>query len=425
MIGNRHILRIIEEKSAVPSMQEDAMDNPPPEEAIKFATFGRRRVAPRVCIADGKRHIRKFLGEALEELGFITCECTQIGELSAVLDGQAPDLVIVGLSTGGIEAAGMLEALAARSFDGKVLLLGPRDSLMLAAVQELGEHRGIAMLPTLATPFDSRSLGNSVAPLLPTGAPPSPVIEAAEALSEGWVELWYQPKFDTRTLELCGAEALIRVRHPTWGVIPAAYFLPDKDDPYLSILSELVIGRVVEDWRSFIQHRAIEISITLPMTFIQDPKSLATLRRQMPDHPAFEGLIIEIDAADVISNLDLAKAAARQLRFSNIAISIDDLGSEWRSLVGLRDFPFVEIKVDRQFIAGCAEDRSKQMVCRQILDLADGFGARTVAEGVETRADFFTVRDMGFDLVQCALFAKPMTAQKFALTALRHSVAMP
>ena len=245
------------------------MENPPHEEAIKFATFGRRKVAPRVCIADGKRHIRKFLGEALEELGFITCECTQVGELSAVLDGQAPDLVIVGLSTGGTEAAGMLEALAARSFDGKVLLLGPRDSLMLAAVQELGEQRGIAMLPTLATPFDSRSLGNSVAPLLPTEALPSPVIEAAEALSRGWVELWYQPKFDTHTLALRGAEALIRVRHPAWGIIAPAYFLSDKDDPFLSALSEFVIGRAVEDWRNFVQHRAIEISINLPMIFFK------------------------------------------------------------------------------------------------------------------------------------------------------------
>ena len=401
------------------------MKNPLTKEAIKLTTFGRRKVAPRVCIADGKRHIRKFLGQALEELGFITCECTQVGELSAVLDGQAPDLVIVGLSTGGIDPGVILEALATRSFDGKVLLLGPRDLLMLAAVQELGDQRGIAMLPTLATPFDSRSLGNSVAALLPTEAPPSPVIEAAEALRGDWVELWYQPKFDTHTLELCGAEALIRVRHPTWGVIPAAYFLPDKDDPYLSILSEFVIGRAVEDWHNFIQHRAIEISINLPMIFFQDSKSVQTLRRQMPDHPAFEGLIVEISAADIISNLGLTKAAARQLRFSNIAISIDDLGSDWPSLVGLHDFPFVEIKVDRQFIAGCANDRLKQTVCRQILDLADGFGARTVAEGVETRADFFTVREMGFDLVQGFLFAKPMTAQKFALTTLRHPVSMP
>ena len=193
------------------------MGNQQPEEAIKLATFGRRKVAPRVCIADGKPHIRKFLRETLEELGFIACECTQVGELSAALDAQLPDLVIVGLSAGGIEAAAMLEALVARAFDGKVLLLGPRDSLMVAAVQELGEQLGIAMLPTLATPFDSAGLRNSVATLLPMEAPPSPVIDAAEALGAGWLELWYQPKFNTHTLQLCGAEALIRVRHPTWG----------------------------------------------------------------------------------------------------------------------------------------------------------------------------------------------------------------
>jgi EAL domain-containing protein (putative c-di-GMP-specific phosphodiesterase class I)/CheY-like chemotaxis protein len=401
------------------------MENQRPEEAIKLAAFGRRKVAPRVCIADSKPHIRKFLGDALEELGLITCECAQVGELSAVLDAQLPDLVVIGFSAGGIEAAAMLEALVARAFDGKVLLLGPRDSLTVTAVQKLGEQLGIAMLPTLAAPYDSGGLRNSVAAFLPIEAPPSPVIEAAEALNSGWVELWYQPKFNIQTLQLCGAEALIRVRHPTWGIIPPAYFLPDKDDPYLSILSDFVIGQAVDDWRNFIHQRNIEIAINLPITFFQGLESFASLYRQMPDHPAFEGLIIEIDAADVIRNLDLAKIAAKQLRFCNIAISIDDLGPEWPSLVGLHDFPFVEIKVDRQFIAGCADDRLKQTVCRRILDLADGFGSRTVAEGVETRADFFTVREMGFDLVQGFLFAKPMTAQKFALTTLHHPVTMP
>jgi predicted signal transduction protein with EAL and GGDEF domain len=58
----------------------------------------------------------------------------------------------------------------------------------------------------------------------------------------------------------------------------------------------------------------------------------------------------------------------------------------------------------------------KQSTCRRILDLANGYGARTVAEGVETWADFLAVRELGFDLVQGFLFAKPMTAEKFAQT---------
>ncbi|HEU4476659.1 MAG TPA: EAL domain-containing protein, partial [Methyloceanibacter sp.] len=74
------------------------------------------------------------------------------------------------------------------------------------------------------------------------------------------------------------------------------------------------------------------------------------------------------------------------------------------------------LKVDRRFVTGCAKDRLKQSICRRILDLAGSYGARTVAEGVETWADFLTVREMGFDLVQGFLFAKPVSAQKFVQT---------
>jgi EAL domain-containing protein (putative c-di-GMP-specific phosphodiesterase class I) len=210
----------------------------------------------------------------------------------------------------------------------------------VAAVQELGEQLGIAMLPTLATPFGVEGLRNSVVTLRPVEAPRSPPVDVAETLSAGWLELWYQPKFNTHTLLLCGAEALIRLRHPTWGVVPPAYFMPDEGDPHLRVLSDFVIGRAIDDWRHFItQHWGLEIAINLPTTCFQDPESIASLCRQMPDHPAFEGLIIEIDATDVIRNLDLVKAVARQLRFSNIAISIDDLGSDvagWAARLSLR-----------------------------------------------------------------------------------------
>jgi sensor c-di-GMP phosphodiesterase-like protein len=84
--------------------------------------------------------------------------------------------------------------------------------------------------------------------------------------------------------------------------------------------------------------------------------------------------------------------------------------------VGISNFPFVELKVDRKFIFGYADDPLKQSICRRIVELADGYGARTVAEGVQTWSDFLTVRDMGFDLAQGSLFAKPMSAEKFAQT---------
>jgi hypothetical protein len=65
------------------------------EEFRTAVTFGRRKVKPRVCVADTKHHIRTFLREALEELGFIACECAQIGELDGVLTQHLPDLLLL------------------------------------------------------------------------------------------------------------------------------------------------------------------------------------------------------------------------------------------------------------------------------------------------------------------------------------------
>jgi len=261
---------------------------------------------------------------------------------------------------------------------------------------------------------------------LPVESPPSPPVDLAEALTAGWLELWYQPKIDTRTLVLRGAEALIRLRHPTWGIITPAYFIPDDSDPHCSAFSEFVISRAVADWRYFAdQHYGIEIAINMPASFLQNPDLVWSVCKHVPDHGTFEGLIIEINGTGVIGNMEVAKDVAKKLMNHKIAISIDDLGAEWPMLVGLDEFPFAEIKVDRKFVADCANNRLKRTVCRQILDLAECYGVRTVAEGVETREDYVAVHALGFDIVQGFLFGKAITAKKFARTMLRGHVRLP
>ena len=114
----------------------------------------------------------------------------------------------------------------------------------------------------------------------------------------------------------------------------------------------------------------------------------------------------------MIDNLNVVIDVAREVRLRNIAVSIDDVGADWPALMGLETFPFAELKVDRQFVTGCANDRLKQTVCRSIIELARGYGVRVVAEGIETRADFVAANEMGFDLVQGYLFGKPDGAQE-------------
>jgi EAL domain-containing protein (putative c-di-GMP-specific phosphodiesterase class I) len=377
--------------------------------------FGRRRVRPCACVIDRKQHIRTFLCDTLEELGFITCECGQLDELNTALNAHCPDLIVLGVSAGGQECGAILKALAAKQFAGNLLLLGARASRVLESVHQLGEKLGLAMLPALPTPFGSANLRDSVATLLPVEPRLLPSIDVGEAISGGWLELWYQPKIDAHTLAVTGAEALIRMRHPTWGIVTPGYFIPDDRDPRFGALSQFVIDQSVRDWHDFVAYCGpIEIAINLPMVFFQRPDAIRELAEKLPSHPAFEGLIVEINAFEIIRSLPLAKSVARQLRFHNIGISIDDIGMEWPSLTGLSDFPFLELKVDHRFVTGCADNPSMQAVCRGIIDLSKAYGVRAVAEGVETTADLLAVREMGADLVQGFLFAKPMGAKKFS-----------
>ncbi len=402
------------------------MHNQPVEMPPVVAAFGRRRIVPNVCIVDDKQHIRTFLGEAFEELGFLVSTLQGARDLEAPRIPQHADLAVLGLSAGGIEASHVVRTLAKRSFAGQVLIVGPAGSPVVAAVRQLAEELGLTLLPTLATPFSIDTLRKSVAMLLPRDTPPNAPVDVAEALKSGWLELWYQHKVDAHTLVSRGAEALVRMRHPSWGVVPPAYFIPDDGDPHFRQLSEFVIGQALDDWRYFLaQAHPVDLSINLPVSFLQDGRAVDELCRRLPRHPAFGGLTIEINGTEIVRNLDLLVDVAKRVRFHNIAVSVDDIGAEWPSLMGLDDFPFTEIKVDRKFIQGCADDKLKRSVCRRIIDLAAAYGARTVAEGVETRADLITVHDLGFNLAQGFLFGRPAAPRKFARSALARPLAVP
>jgi EAL domain-containing protein (putative c-di-GMP-specific phosphodiesterase class I) len=377
--------------------------------------FGHRKLTPRASVFDSKEHLRSFLADALEDLGFIASECGRADDLAGVLDTHQPDLLVLSVCANGAEVGEMLETLVRKNFGGQVLVIGQPQSVMVRTVRQIGEEYGIAMLPSLPTPFSAGSLRDSVAALLPAEPAPSPAVDVAEALKTDWLELWYQQKIDARTLVPDSAEALVRMRHPAWGVVSPAFFIPDDRDPHFRALSEFVVGRAIEDWRYLLERRGpVDLSINLPASFFGDGQAARHLCRAIPSHPAFGGLLIEIDSRELIDNPDPAIDAARQLSLHNISLALDNVGAEWPSLMELRSFPFVELKVDRQFVNGCADDRLKQIVCRRIVELAKDQGARAIAQGIETRADFLAAQDIGFDQVQGDLFGKPQGTKKFA-----------
>src|SRR5882724_6856429 len=163
-----------------------------------YAAFGRRKVVPRACVADGKKHLREFLSEIIEDIGLVTTECANADELEAAFENHLPDIIVLGVSADGIDAGDVLQLLLRRKFSGKVLTIRTRESILVKAVQQVGQEYGLAMLPPLTTPFAAGTLRERVAMLLPKEPAPSPAVDVPEALHAGWLELWYQQKVDAR-----------------------------------------------------------------------------------------------------------------------------------------------------------------------------------------------------------------------------------
>lgn len=383
--------------------------------------FAHLQMPPRACIIDNKPHIRVFLAEMLSDLGFVTQECN-VPDIAAVVARFEPDLIVIGSLGDGGEVPSALRRLT--TFGGSIMLFGGRSSASLIRSHELGERLGLAMLPPLGTPFRERDISENLSAFLPIAPPPDIGIDVDEALTNGWIELRYLPKIDTRSLTPRGAEALIRVRHPTWGLISPAYFMPAANDPYYHALSHFVIMHAMADWLRFAAGgNRVDISVSLPTPVLEDPEFLDYVFGKLPDSASEAGLLIGVDFTDILAEAAVVQKASARLAFRHIGIAVEAIGTDGAMLVGRRDLPVVEMKVQRKFVAGCGNDRIKQAVCAAIAAAAHENGARSVAEGVATQGDFLTLRDLGFDLVQGPLFAKPMEAHKFGRSVLARRFA--
>jgi EAL domain-containing protein (putative c-di-GMP-specific phosphodiesterase class I) len=379
----------------------------------QIVQFGRRRAPPRVCVLDHKPHVRSFLAGMLEELGFVACECGA-GDLKKVMNEFVPDLVVLGPFNGKYEVGLLLESLRYIGFSGRVMLFGGRNSSALFEAQETAERIGFAVLPPLGTPFRDETLRENVGAFLPIPPSPDVPVDAEEALSKGWLEIWYQPKIDPRSLTTKGAEAIVRVRHPNWGLMSPSYYVPGATDPYFRRLSQFVIMRAMADGTSLAAaNRPIDISVNLPVPALDDLDFVDQVLHAIPEYGGRRNLQIEVHCADIVDDLPRMRRIAAQLAYRNIGICIDNIGSEGATLGSRPDLPVTEMKVAGKYVRGCANDRIKQAVCADIIATARKSGARSVAEGVDSQADYLAARALGFDLLQGALFAKPMVLAKF------------
>ncbi|HET7679853.1 MAG TPA: EAL domain-containing protein [Xanthobacteraceae bacterium] len=255
---------------------------------------------------------------------------------------------------------------------------------------------------------ERRSLFDS---MLPNGRPR---IEIADALRNNWFEIWYQPKIDLKRKCLAGAEALARIRHPSFGVLLPGSFLPYASEEGTMLLAEHALLSTLRTWSTFdAAGFNLHLAINVPVSVLLKLPIPTLVRENRPKADHWPGIILEVTEDQIVRDIKQAHEIATQLRVSGITISIDDFGAGYSSFSSLRDLPFAELKLDSSFVKNCATDATNAAICQTAIDLAHRFGSAAVAEGVEAAIDLQALVVMGCDFGQGVLIAPPMPQERF------------
>ncbi|HEY6254404.1 MAG TPA: EAL domain-containing response regulator [Xanthobacteraceae bacterium] len=403
------------------------MSHSPPPEASRSAAG---RLA---YVLDDQPQACAIACKILDSIGFSARPFAAPLPFFEALKTASPDVIALDLALGQSDAIEIIRYLETFKYKGKVLLISGCDYATLDDIRAIGEQHGLAMVPPVQKPFRAADIQNSLAAAVEpkTAPPPAPSqpldwkeqqrrrIDPAEALRNNWLRLWYQAKIDLKTMTVCGAEALLRAKHPEFGLINPMEFLPARSSTMYQPLTKFVVMQAKADWEIFVgQGQVLKLSINVPLSTLQSPKFVELIRGALPRNPGWPGLIVEVTEGEVLTDLGAVREIATQLKLYKVGISIDDFGSDHSSLARLRDLPCVELKLDRRYVAGCATDSAKQSVCVAAMELAHGFGLTVCAKGVENVEDLRTLMDLGCHTAQGFLFAQPMGSGSFIKTLL-------
>jgi EAL domain-containing protein (putative c-di-GMP-specific phosphodiesterase class I) len=234
------------------------------------------------------------------------------------------------------------------------------------------------------------------------------------ALAAGEFELYYQPKVNLRLGKVVGAEALIRWRHPTKGILAPAEFLPLVENHALSVdIGEWVIDTAmtqIENWHKI--GLSLPISVNISAKQLQQDGFIECLRQLLKAHPTVKRGDLEMEILETSAMRDLAKASQliADSREMGILFSLDDFGTGYSSLTYLKRLPINQLKIDQSFVRDMLNDVDDLAIVEGVLALAAAFSLEVIAEGMETTNHGEMLLQLGCDLAQGYGIARPMPA---------------
>ena len=378
----------------------------------------------RVLIVDDSTLHRLHAEELLRQLGI--SEILHAANGAEALDllhssPYAPDIVLVDLEMPVMDGVELLQQLMQRNLRMEVVIVSSRENALLTTVEMMSQTLGIAILGTLQKPLTRERLASvlghhstGTAYGMKTESYPLDAIAVAVDLDQFICH--YQPKVNVATGVIKGVEALARWQHPRDGLVMPGCFIDaiERHGGIMQRFSLSIIDKALAQLKTW--HAGglmLSVSINLSVQSFADARFVNQIIEKV-DASGIEPryLIIEVTETAIMTDIGASLGTLARLRLKGFGLSIDDYGTGFASMQQLSRIPATELKVDRMFVHGCHQREHLIILLESAIQLARRLNLCVVAEGVELMEDWNRLKELGCELAQGYLIAKPMPGEE-------------
>ena len=380
----------------------------------------------KILILDDDAAVGQTIQWIAEGLGF-DAEFVTTGEsFFAALQRSSPDMITIDLVMPDLDGVEVMRLLAARGSNAKIVISSGIGTRILDAAQRSAVEHGLSIAGVISKPISMEALRSLVGdgnraeeaacaetetmlrePLAVTQD------DLRNALDRRQFVMAYQPKIYLKNGATAGFEALVRWLHPERGLVGPDQFIPMAEQTGLiDALTADVFEQSVTWLSEVFPESDLKLSLNLSAKSLVDihlVDNLSSLCMRLRIAP--ERLVIEVTETSAMIDPTLSLDLLTRLRVKGFQLSIDDFGTGFSSMVQLVRLPFSEIKVDKSFVMQARQSSESRSVIKSIVDLGHSLGLQVAAEGVEEQETLDYLKELGCDLAQGYLIARPMSGE--------------
>jgi EAL domain-containing protein (putative c-di-GMP-specific phosphodiesterase class I)/CheY-like chemotaxis protein len=340
--------------------------------------------------------------------------------------GASIDIIISDLDMPGMDGLEFMRHVGEAHIPVAIILASALESVLLDSVETMTRAYGVKILGVIQKPITSEKLAALIKLHLPAQANPNlsrtdalsfTIEEIVQGIRNDEFEPYFQPKVELASGRIKGAEALARWRHPQKGIVaPYAFVGPLEEHGHIDKLMWLMLSKAVDfccEWRA---KSELDVSVSINVS----AKSLADVNfadrvTELVKCKSLDCRYIILEVTESAATTDIGHSLENlsRLRMKGFGLSIDDYGTGYSSLQQLARIAFTEIKLDQSFIRSAATQQAARIILESTIDMAKKLGIVTVAEGIETEQDWDLLRELGCDLAQGYLIARPLESSEF------------